>query len=305
MDISHITDIITESNGMRIIKHSPFDPPILFYYDEIEKYNQRRVNWHWHPELEFIIIRDNPVEIYIDDTRILLRKNEGILVNANEIHMMQCPEGILTASLFTIVMLPEFIADKTSVIYQKYIRPWISDPDRAYVLFLDSIPWHQEIVELLIHTFELLKKKEFAYELAIHNDISKAWMIMLRHQKEIPKQVVSRSDQSSQMRTKEMVEYIQSNYRRRITLEDIAGAAHVSKTECNRCFKNNLDVTPMQYLNEYRIEIAARLLGSSSESIRNIAVQCGFDDLSYFAKIFRSVKGVTPSQYRKNTSVRT
>ena len=302
MDIRHITDITTENDGMRIIRHDPLGPPILFYHDEIEKYNQQKIKWHWHPEVEFIIVRDNPVEILIDDARIVLRKDEGIWVNANKIHMMQCPENIMTASLFTIVMLPEFIAHKTSLLYQKYVQPWISDPELSYVLFLDSIPWHQEVIRLLTHTFTLLQKREFAYELSIHNDISQVWLMMLQHQKEIPKQSVSRSERGSQMRIKEMVRFIQENYRQHLTLEQIAAAAHVSKTECNRCFKKNLNVTPMQYLTEYRLEIAARLLTSSEKSVNNIAVQCGFDDLSYFAKLFRGAKGVTPSQYRKNTS---
>lgn len=302
MDIRHITDITTENDGMRIIRHDPLDPPILFYHDEIEKYKQQKIKWHWHPEVEFIIVRDNPVEILIDDTRIVLRKDEGIWVNANKIHMMQCPENIMTASLFTIVMLPEFIAPKASLLYQKYVQPWISDPELSYVLFLDSIPWHREVIRLLTHTFTLLQKREFAYELSIHNDISQVWLMMLQHQKEIPKQSTSKSERGSQMRIKEMVRFIQENYRQHLTLEQIAASAHVSKTECNRCFKKNLNVTPMQYLTEYRLEIAARLLTSSEKSVNNIAVQCGFDDLSYFAKLFRGAKGVTPSQYRKNTS---
>ena len=77
------TDIRTDDTGRAVIQHEALRPPILFFYDEIEKYSQGEIKWHWHFEMEFILVRDNPVEVYVEDRRIVLRKGEGIWINAN------------------------------------------------------------------------------------------------------------------------------------------------------------------------------------------------------------------------------
>ena len=110
------TDIHTDDTGRAVIQHEALRPPILFFYDEIEKYSQGEIKWHWHFEMEFILVRDNPVEVYVEDRRIVLRKGEGIWINANKMHMVRRVDGIPSASLFTILFLPEFIAPRTDVV---------------------------------------------------------------------------------------------------------------------------------------------------------------------------------------------
>ena len=100
------TDIHTDDTGRAVIQHEALRPPILFFYDEIEKYSQGEIKWHWHFEMEFILVRDNPVEVYVEDRRIVLRKGEGIWINANTMHMVRRVDGIPSASLCTILFLP-------------------------------------------------------------------------------------------------------------------------------------------------------------------------------------------------------
>ena len=62
--------------------------------------------------------------------------------------------------------------------------------------------------------------------------------------------------------------------------------------------------SPIDYLNYYRIETACLRLSSTEESITDIAYGCGFNDLSYFIKIFKKYKGVSPRKYRTETKVK-
>lgn len=299
MEFVRNTDICTDENGREIIQHDALHPPILFYYDEVEKYNQGHIKWHWHLEMEFILVRDNPVEIYVEDRRIVLRKGEGIWINANKMHMVRRVEGISSAALFTILFLPEYIAPRTDVIYQKYIQPWLADPEMCYILLLDSVPWHRETVELLTRAFLTHSQGEFGFEMSVHNDISAAWLMILQHQKEVPRQASSGAELTSQERIRTMAAFIQKNFAEHITLTQIADSAHVSRSEAIRCFRKNLNITPIQFLTEYRIEQAAQMLISSRDSISDIAYRCGFDDISYFTKQFRQIQNITPSRYRK------
>lgn len=100
-------------------------------------------------------------------------------------------------------------------------------------------------------------------------------------------------------RTKAMLQYIQARYSEEITLTQIAGSASISESECLRCFRSVIGCSPMQYVKQLRIQRAAELLKSTDWKICDIGMQCGFQEMSYFAKTFREVKGCTPKGYRE------
>lgn len=104
-------------------------------------------------------------------------------------------------------------------------------------------------------------------------------------------------------RMKRMLEFIQENYGEALTAPQIAAAASLSVSECLRCFKNTIGMTPGRYLNQYRLQAAAGLLRETGGRISDIALACGFQETSYFARVFRESMGVTPSEYRKKEDV--
>ena len=99
-------------------------------------------------------------------------------------------------------------------------------------------------------------------------------------------------------RIRAMLRYIQEHYGEELTVAAIARSAAVSQSECLRCFKSTIGATPIQYVKQLRIQRAAELLVSTGEKIADIGAACGFQEMSYFARTFRALKGRTPSQYR-------
>lgn len=100
-------------------------------------------------------------------------------------------------------------------------------------------------------------------------------------------------------RIKSMIQYIHDNYGKKLTLQDIAGAANISSRECSRCFRRCIHDSPINYLNTYRVRMAALMLLQSGESVMTIGENCGFSSNSYFGKIFYETMGCTPSAYRR------
>ena len=95
------------------------------------------------------------------------------------------------------------------------------------------------------------------------------------------------------------IEYINSSYNRKITLEDICLMVHVSKYHFCRSFKNIMGMTVMEYILETRIANAKNLLKSTDLRIEAVAEKCGFSSLSYFSQMFRQNVGMSPSQYQR------
>lgn len=100
-----------------------------------------------------------------------------------------------------------------------------------------------------------------------------------------------------------MVSYIFQNYSGRITLDDIAAAGNVSRSKCCRIFRDCLQQTPIDFLNQYRLQVSRRLLLEDGLRVTEAATACGFGHLSYFSKLFRESFGCTPKEYRKSAQI--
>ena len=92
---------------------------------------------------------------------------------------------------------------------------------------------------------------------------------------------------------------METNFHERISIADAARICGFSESHFMKYFKAHMAVSFTEYLNDYRLTIAARLLLSSSDSIGNIAVDTGFDNLSYFNRIFKKKYHCTPSEFRE------
>ncbi|MEF3302856.1 AraC family transcriptional regulator [Paenibacillus sp. GYB003] len=89
-----------------------------------------------------------------------------------------------------------------------------------------------------------------------------------------------------------------------VTLDDVAAAAGMSKHHFCKVYKAHTGVTPIHHLRKIRVEEAARLLRNTGLSVEEVSRQTGFDNVSYFGKVFRQFVGTTPSEYRKGQSNR-
>jgi AraC-like DNA-binding protein len=96
------------------------------------------------------------------------------------------------------------------------------------------------------------------------------------------------------------VEFIDNNYEKHLTIDEIASVAGFSKFHFSRLFKNYTGFTVIEHINGRRCENAKLMLENNSLSISQIAAECGFWESSYFTKVFKKIKGCTPKIYRKN-----
>jgi len=97
-----------------------------------------------------------------------------------------------------------------------------------------------------------------------------------------------------------VINYIQGHYQSKLSLDEIASITYLSKTYLCSIFKKETGDTIANYINKVRIEKSKLLFHDESQSIVDIANMCGFEDQSYFTKIFKSFVGMTPKKYRES-----
>ncbi len=296
--------------------------PIQYYVDELEKYPGKQIVLHWHPELEFYVVRGCPLRVQLGQTSYFLQDGDGIFLNANFLHAY-APGMVGESTHPNIVFSPALIAPFGSTVFAKYIQPIIEDPEIPYILLNRNTPWQAEVLALLDLAFSLLQKygsasqhygqfpilpfdhaglESACYELDIQLLLGQIWQIIFQNRENIPRIAVKKSNQILQIRIQKMIAFIQRNFAAQLSLEDIALSAGVSKSEAARCFDTYLHQSPGRYLMDCRLEAAQEMLLHTHYGIAEIAEKCGFGSSSYFCKIFKRELGITPLQYRNQSS---
>lgn len=107
------------------------------------------------------------------------------------------------------------------------------------------------------------------------------------------------SQRESYQSVKAAILYIRKNYANKLSLDEIAKAAYENKFALTRKFKRATGKTVVQYVNEHRIGQVKELL-ANGETISDAAYACGFNNLSFFTKIFKRCAGRLPSEYKKS-----
>lgn len=100
-------------------------------------------------------------------------------------------------------------------------------------------------------------------------------------------------------KVEKIFKFISDNYSKKISTQDIASYSNLTTNSFCKLFKRLTNKSFLTYLNEYRIHKAVNLLEETADSISEIAYRCGFENLSYFSKVFQRVKGISPKNYRK------
>jgi transcriptional regulator GlxA family with amidase domain len=100
-------------------------------------------------------------------------------------------------------------------------------------------------------------------------------------------------------RIAEAIEYIEQNYRSAMKIEDLAAHVNMSASRFFPKFKEQTGVTPIEYINRYRVNRAILLLISGDDlSIETVSEQSGFESSAYFRRTFKKITGISPRKYR-------
>ncbi|MBN1978680.1 MAG: substrate-binding domain-containing protein [Anaerolineae bacterium] len=103
----------------------------------------------------------------------------------------------------------------------------------------------------------------------------------------------------TQQAVRKAMAYVHTHFAEQVSLAEIAAHVGLSEQHLIRCFRKEVGITPIDYLKRYRIRQAKALLEAGEKSITEVALEIGFSDGSYFARVFRGEVGVSPSAYRR------
>lgn len=247
------------------------------------------VPWHWHRAVEVFWIQSGSLEYSTPDSSMVFRAGECGFLNSNVLHMTNASSGrtVQMLHLFDPVLIS---GSPDSLIATRYVLP-VTAGGRDMLLMPEGSDQNAAI------------RKAFSidpgipcYEMRIRNMMSDIWMSIMSLAQSDGKSRTAGADVDE--RVKMMLTFIHENYSSAISIADIASSACMSTRECHRQFRQRLHTTPLEYLIDFRIRMACRMLRDSRWTIAAIGYECGLGSASRFASVFKAKMGTTPSRYR-------
>lgn len=100
------------------------------------------------------------------------------------------------------------------------------------------------------------------------------------------------------LKTKAVLDFMNTNLHRKLSLDELARSASISRSHLCRMFKAEAGMSPGQYIQKLRMQEGSMLLASTFMSVKQIMIEVGYSDKSLFVRHFKKAQGLTPSEYR-------
>lgn len=308
--------------------HGEREFPLQYYVDELHRFRDRQVPLHWHQSLEFLVCGGGEVLAQAGSRERILHPGEGVFINANVLHRFSQIGEEVPCPCPNIVFSAELIGAGIPLIAQRYVTPLVMDRTLPFVFLRPEVPWQRRVLEELRQIFVLeqffggkgsfeeaapiygpedlpweLRQAQGAVdacvEMRVQVLLSQIWQEIVAHRQELPREEEGAESFVSLIRLQQMMGYIQDHFAEPVSLQEIAVAAGVGRSEAGRCFQKYLHCAPVEYLADYRIRQARTLLQDGSLSVAEVSRRCGFSSPGYFGRVFSRQVGCTPSQYRR------
>lgn len=270
-------------------------------YNVRSSHKEKGIPLHIHEEMEIIYFKYGNMEYEVNFETHSLNSEAIIIINKNiphEVRIKEFTKRECYIFIFNTNMLEGSLNDYSST---KYIFPILDgNLDLPVVLKPEK---DKEIFEHLktnlLNMYNSSMEKKTGYELKIKAALLDSFAHLFQH--EYIK--IYHDSEKNALKRKKMEKvfcYIKNNYHREVTLEDASDLIGLTESYFSKYFKDYTGYNFVDYLNSYRLSQALQLFNSSDLSVTEVCYETGFQNLSYFIRLFKKKFEVTPGKYKKH-----
>ncbi|WP_062052486.1 AraC family transcriptional regulator [Bacillus sp. JCM 19034] len=250
--------------------------------------------WHWHHEMEFLVMEEGQALIRVGTSETILQKGEAIFIPSGQLHAAY-PVGTHRFRLQAIVFHSQLVNSATYDTLQSNFIDLLLEWEDDEPILIKGTSAFRHIEAILTH----YKQKKETYPLLIKGEL----FLLFSHlfsEFHVQRKTPARTEKSENIaRLKQVLTFIDRNLHERLTIKELSSHIQMSEGHFNRFFKSYIKMTPVDYINHVRINKAAKLLKDTNRSVIDISLEVGFENTSYFIRMFKRKKACTPSEFRK------
>ena len=273
--------------------HGTKDDPFSTYHIE-NAGRSFQIPVHWHDEFEIIYVRSGFLAVSISGESYIGKTGDAFVVSPGNLHLMGSQTG--TVDYYTFLFPLKYISFRTDdMLDEKLLEPLNS----GHLMICPRVK--DTAKELCVQLIEIYEAKKDESESKITTQV-RTKIILLQFILEMWKKgfVIENDTSGRNTVEKEMVSYIQQNFTGKISLREFGEQFHLSEKYISRYFKEHFHITLSQYVTYLRLEHAKQLLQDTDIPVTDVAMQSGYQNVSYFIRSFQKAYAVSPLKYRKN-----
>lgn len=251
-------------------------------------------NNHFHKFYEIYYLLSGERYYFIKDRTYLIKKGDLVLINKNDLHKTY-DAGSSEHQRILINFSESFITNMSN-----------QSDDILKTLFLENSPVSSFTIDEQLHIENLLMKitseiehKYSGYEFYLQGIFFQLLVVFLRYREN---KIRTKHEELNPMHSKifQIVKFINNNYHEPLSLPYISERFYISPYYLSRIFKETTGFTFVEYVNSIRIQQAQRLLSETKLNVTIIAEKTGFDSTAHFGRVFKSITGLSPLNYKKS-----
>lgn len=267
-------------------EHLPID-----YYSVDEHHPRYEMMHHWHKEYEIIFVNNGWLELTLDADTLFLKSGDIVLINPGVIH-----SAAPKAAKYECLLFSPDIGIKQHLSRYDKGKAILSGEE---IIPIFTVQQNPEIKNAALNLKKAMSGRSNGFELSALSSVAAIFYEVILKGVSIKASEKSLKFAERHLPFEKAVSFIENNYHFPITLEKLANEAGMSRKYFSEYFKKASGKSPIDFLNCYRIERAAEMLVLTDAPVTEIALDCGFNDLSYFIKTFKKQKNTTPVKYRR------
>ncbi len=263
------------------------DTPIRIVVDDQISMVRGTLMPHWHDAVEIDCVLRGTVYYTVEGVTYKLQQGDIVVVGSGLIHSGRCSEGNTPEDTEAEVMTIQ--VDKDVFHYSNYIDP-------VFEVFHPREN-NAELLPVLMKVKTIFQQKRPYYEVLLNSSLLELCYYLMVYQSKQGKSVKTANAGNNEI--KEAIKYIENHSREKLTLKEVAKNLKYNASYFSRLFHQYTGFTFVEYLNRCRTTAAADILLESDKTISEIAMDCGFPNVSSFITFFKRQYKMTPESYRK------
>lgn len=268
--------------------------PVSYYYitSDDPRYIMKP---HWHKDFEIIKVITGEFRVFLNNIPYNLHRGDILFVPCGALHRGEPKNSIYEC----IVLDLNFLRHSRNDSISSFLSPLINGNLSINCLLnkTDNL-----IYATANSLFNSMRSKNDFFELDVCSLLLKLFCELYRNNYIFSSKKIQKSGKQAQNIIK-MLDWIEENLFDVITLKKLSEVSGLNEKYICKIFKDYTSKTPVSYINEMRIEAACHEMTANGSSVTKAAFDCGFNDLSYFSKVFKSYKGISPKEYRNRKFV--
>ncbi|ANE45321.1 hypothetical protein SY83_02100 [Paenibacillus swuensis] len=256
--------------------------------------------WHYHKELEFILVRQGHLECLTTEQVYTLNQGDVLLLGSSQLHHTR-KIGDQTLDHIVLHIDLESYYEPAMMMYFPYFSELHAPLSVLNYIFQENQLVKEEISRTILLIYEEMHTKTIGYEMAANMHVRQLLLLLLRSDHGLKLRGYDRMDAAI---FRQVTDFIDDHLSDKIEMERVCSLVNMSYSYFSRYFKQAVGMSFTEFVNLKRIKKAERLLVTKKSSITEIASLVGIENMAHFYKLFKRFNGCTPKEYMNRLRTR-